>query len=364
MKELCIDVRMALSAGIGTYIRNIVPELSHFFKLRLIADEMSIQKWPFLSQCDVITTRIPIYSIEEQIKFPFLIPACDIFWTPHYNIPCVGVKSKKRIVTIHDVYHLEFSRTLGYLQQFYAKIMINRAAKISDRILTISQFSKDEIVKHTGIAQEKISVSHLGVDRSHFYEESDTAISAYLKEKYALPSHYFLFVSTLAPHKNIKRLILGWNLIREKNPGWKLVLVGKQGKTGSWNHIINSNPSLQRSLLFLGQVDDRDLPGLYRNAHAIIHPSLYEGFGLTPLEAMSCGCPAIVSKTASLPEVCGDSSLYIDPYNIQDIALGMEKIIQDPSLHADLKIKGLQRSHSFTWSKTIEQHIAIMESLI
>jgi glycosyltransferase involved in cell wall biosynthesis len=357
MKELCIDVRMALSAGIGTYIRNVVPLLANVFKLKLIADERSIQKWPFLSQCDLIITRIPIYSIEEQIKIPFLVPACDIFWTPHYNVPFANLKSKKRIATIHDVYHLAFSHTLSFLQKTYAKIMINRASKISDHIFTISQFSKDEIIRHTGISQEKISNIPLGVDQSRFSKEND------LRQKYALPAHYFLFVSTLTAHKNVERLILAWDLIREKLPEWKLVFVGKRGKTGSWEQILSANPSLQKSLLFLGQVDDQDLPGLYQNAHALIHPSLYEGFGLTPLEAMSSGCPVIASKVASLPEVCGDSALYIDPYNIEDIARGMEKIIQDPILHAELKAKGLQRSCSFNWNTTAEKHIALMESL-
>jgi glycosyltransferase involved in cell wall biosynthesis len=356
MKELCIDVRMALSAGIGTYIRNIIPLLTNSFKLRLIAEETSIQKWPFLSQCDLITTRIPIYSIEEQIKFPFLVPACDIFWTPHYNVPFANLRSKKRVVTIHDVYHLAFSQTLGFLQKAYAKIMLNRASKISDHIFTISQFSKDEIMKYTGTSQEKISSIHLGVDQSHFSKENVSW------QKYALPAHYFLFVSTLTAHKNVERLILAWDLIREKLPEWKLVFVGKRGKTGSWEHLIKGNPSLERSLLFLGQVDDQDLPGLYRNAHAVVHPSLYEGFGLTPLEAMSSGCPAIVSNVASLPEVCGDSALYVDPYDVHDIARGME-MSQDPIVHAELKAKGLQRSRSFNWNTTAENHIAVMESL-
>ncbi len=353
MKELCIDVRMAFHAGVGTYIRNIVPSLASLFKLRLIANKGLLQKWPFLNQCDLILTSTPIYSFEEQIKFPFLIPACDLFWTPHYNVPLGSLKSKKRFVTIHDVYHLAFGKTLGYLQRHYAKIVINRAVKISDHILTISQFSKDEIIKHTGVSSEKISSVHLGVDRSRF---SDQISHVHLREKYNLPSNYFLFVGTLAPHKNIGRLIEAWSHVVRKFPAWKLVLVGKRSKSGSWE------PPLQNSLLFLGQVEDQDLPGLYRGAYAAIHPSLYEGFGLTPLEAMSCGCPTIVSRVASLPEICGDSSFYIDPYDVKDIASGIEKMIQDPDLHNDLKIKGLKRLCNFTWEKTIEKHVEIMET--
>lgn len=364
MKQLCIDIRMAFRAGIGTYIRHIVPSLANFFQLRLITDEESVQKWPFLSQCDLILTRIPIYSIEEQIKFPFLVPDCDIFWTPHYNIPYARIKAKKRVTTIHDVYHLAFGSTLSYPQRLYAKVMINRAMNISDRILTISQFSKDEIVKYTDTPQEKISIIPLGVDRSHFSEDSSQDAAQYVKEKYHLPPNYFLFVSTLAPHKNVGRLISAWSILVKKFPEWKLVLAGKQGKECPWQREIDDNPSLQKTVLFLGHVDDRDLSELYRQAYAAIHPSLYEGFGLSPLEAMSCGCPVIVSKAASLPEVCGDSSLYVDPYDIQDIASAMEKMIQDPILHQALKVKGLHRCRSFTWDKTIQKHAELMEALL
>ncbi|MBS0648442.1 MAG: glycosyltransferase family 4 protein [Verrucomicrobia bacterium] len=358
MKELCIDVRMAFRAGIGTYIRNIVPPLANFFKLRLITDEESISKWPFLNQYDLILTSAPIYSIEEQIKFPFLVPKCDLFWTPHYNIPFSALKSKKRVVTIHDVYHLAFAKTLKFSQRLYSKLMINRAVNISDHIFTISQFSQDEMIKYTGCSAEKISIIPLGVDASYFSEKGS---SAPVREKYQLPSNYFLFVSTLAPHKNVDRLISAWNTLLEKFPSWKLVLVGKPGKEPPKK--LKDQPSLQKSVLFLGQVDNQDLPALYRDAYATVHPSLYEGFGLSPLEAMSSGCPAIVSKAASLPEVCGDSALYVDPYDIHDIASAMEKIIQDPLLHAELKAKGLRRSQDFTWAQTVEKYAAIMEGL-
>lgn len=363
MKELCIDVRMALSAGIGTYIRNIVPLLADSFKLILIANESSVQKWPFLNDCNVIMTRIPIYSIEEQVKLPLMVPSCDLFWTPHYNTPFLPLRAKKRIVSIHDVYHLAFSHDLSYIKRFYAKVMINRAAKISDHILTISHFSKDEIVKHTSIEQDKISVIHLGVDRFHFSEKPEESRKTSLRQKYGLPLRYFIFVSTLSPHKNIERLFLAWNLVREKFPEWKLVLVGKRGKTNSWEQMINNNPSLQESLLFLGQVEDQDLPDLYRNAYAMIHPSLYEGFGLTPLEAMSCGCPAIVSKVASLPEVCGESALYVDPYNIKEIAQGIVTMIENPELRDALRVQGLQRSKEFSWTSTVKNHLDIMGAL-
>src|SRR5690349_8243231 len=125
MKEVCIDVRMAMSSGIGTYIRNLLSRLKEGpFQLRLIANPDTIERWPLLSSFDLLLTRAPIYSIEEQVKFPFLIPYCDLFWSPHYNIPLLPIRAKKRMVTIHDVCHLARGDLLPFYKRIYAKAVI------------------------------------------------------------------------------------------------------------------------------------------------------------------------------------------------------------------------------------------------
>jgi len=360
MKEICIDVRMALNSGIGTYIRNIVSRLLKGpFNLKLIAHQELIQKWPALSSFNVLLTSAPLYSVQEQIALPLLVPKCDLFWTPHFNIPLAGVRANKRMITLHDVYHLAFGENLSWPKRLYAKTVISRAVKISDHILTVSHFSKREILKYTRCLPDKISVVHLGVDASLFSE----ADPGRLQMKYQLPEHYFIFVSTLAPHKNIDRLLKAWNILMRELPDWKLIVVGKKVKVNTWQPVLEQYPSLKQQVVFLEHVDNQDLPALYRFADAAVHPSLYEGFGLTPLEAMSCGCPTIVSNAASIPEVCGDSTLYVDPYDIHDIAAGMRKIAQNPALRADLKEKGLKRSQLFTWDKTVQDHIEILERL-
>lgn len=359
MKEICIDVRMAFCSGIGTYIRNVVSRLkSGPFKLRLMTSKEVVEKWDGIKHFDLILTSAPIYSVQEQVQFPWVVPTCDLFWTPHYNIPFAPLRAKKRLVTIHDVYHLAFGKTLSVHQRLYARMMMKRAVNISDHILTISQFSKDEIIKYTGINQGKISVVHLGVDPARFPCVSNAALQTKIREKYGLSQNYFIFVSNLAPHKNIDRLLVAWNILVKEFSDWKLVLVGKRGKA-----ILDSKSFMQQGVLLLGQVCDQDLPILYQLAYAAIHPSLYEGFGLTPLEALSSGCPVIVSHAASLPEVCGDSALYVDPYDIEDIAAGMRKMIQDRALHSELREKGLKRSCELTWDKTVDKHIEILNQL-
>lgn len=349
MKEMCIDVRMAFHSGIGTYIRNIVPALSNIFKLRLICHPNLVDQWPFLRQSNLIPTSCPIYSIQEQAALPFLIPACDIFWTPHYNFPLAPLRAKKKIVTIHDVYHL--AGPLNILKKIYARQMMRRAVKRADQVVTVSRFSQGEIIKFTKGSEKKISVIPLGVNSTRFSpSNSDDGV----KLKYQLPDRYFLYVGNLASHKNIERLLLAWDLVKEKLPGTKLVLVTK-----------NKIAPPTEGILLLNHVLDEELPTLYAHARALIHPSLYEGFGLTPLEAMSCGCPVVTSKVASLPEVCAGSALYIDPYKIEEIATAMEKLSQDDDLRNDLIKKGLQRSELFSWEKTVEAHIKmIMEKIL
>ena len=362
MKELCIDARMSLNSGIGTYIRNIVGQLKKSsLKLRLIVSQDIVDKWPESKSFDLILTSAPIYSIEEQIKLPFLIPKCDFFWSPHYNVPLLPIRAKIRILTLHDVYHLAFAKTLSFHKRFYAKAMINSAVRLSDCIITDSVFSESEIVKYTGVQREKIQIIYHGIDHLHFKNEFSASFLSAVQAKYNLPEKFFLFVSTLASHKNVARLLKAWNLLKNIHSNWKLIFVGKHTKDTQWKQVIKENPTLIEKVRFLGQVDDADLPGIYHLAFATILPSLYEGFGLPPLESMSCGTPVIVSNVASFPEICGACAIYIDPYDESNIAKGIQQMIQDPLLHSQLAQIGIKRSQQFDWQQSAERHIQIFE---
>jgi glycosyltransferase involved in cell wall biosynthesis len=351
-------------SGIGTYIRNIVARLQESpYQISIIADPASALKHTFLKAFDLIPLSTPIYSIAEQIKLPFLIPSCDLFWSPHYNIPLGPIRAKKRIVTICDVNHLVFIDRLNFPQKIYARGMIQQAVARSDHIFTISEFSAQEIVKYTSAPHAKITPIHLGVDQSHFFQRKDPVLLDQIKKKYSLPDQFILFVSNLAPHKNIEGLLLAWEHLIKEIPGWKLVFAGKKMQN-TWQPILDKNPLLAESIVFLGEVDYDDLPLIYENAHAMVLPSFYEGFGLTPLEAMSCGCPAVVSRAASLPEIFEDDAIYVDPYSPIDIANGLKTMISNADLHRVLKTSGLERCRHFDWSKTVEQHLEIIEGLL
>jgi glycosyltransferase involved in cell wall biosynthesis len=318
MIRLCIDARMAFSSGIGTFIRKLVPLLNQPpFALTLLVKDDSWQ-----IPIHQILFDAPIYSIKEQILFPKAIPPCDLFWSPHYNVPLLPIRAHKKVATIHDTCHL----ALGSLtQKLYAKILMRWALK-SDLVTTVSHFSKSEIERFFG--QRDVEVIPIGVDREQFKR-------TVLLKKDLLPERFILFVGNFKPHKNVNGLLQAFSKMKGKN----LVLVGK-GKVEAPENV-----------LVLSEVLDSELPVLYSRAEVFVFPSFYEGFGLPPLEAMSCGCPTVVSNAASIPEVCGEASVYFHPENVEEMKEAIEKVLQDEGLQEALIQKGLERTELFSWEK-------------
>jgi glycosyltransferase involved in cell wall biosynthesis len=364
---------MLHSSGIGTYIRNLVPQIISSYsdvKFNLLGNisELRYVPWANSANVSLIDCNSPVYSITEQLKVPIEIPSCDIFWSPHYNIPLAPIRAKKRLLTIHDVFHLAFIDQLPFKQRIYARLVLNSAVKISDIIVTVSNFSKSEIVKHTKTGGEKITVIHNGIDTEKFRELDDAALIP-VKKKCNLPDKFILFVGNVKPHKNLKRLLGAYEILIKKGiTDYYLVIAGKKEGfiTGDSEvfRILNNNPILREKVLFTGYMDNSDLPAVYTLASLLIFPSLYEGFGLPPLEAMACGCLTVVSNAASLPEVCGEAAYYIDPYNIENIAGGMERILTDNTLRHDLINKGFKRAGLFSWGESSMEHQKILDEIL
>jgi glycosyltransferase involved in cell wall biosynthesis len=365
MKQICIDARMIMNSGIGTYLKNLIPRIKEGpFSLKIIAHPSCLESWAPLSSYDLILCSAPIYSIQEQLKLPLLIPSCDLFWSPHFNIPLLPIKATKRLVTIHDVYYLAFIRTLSLLRRSYAKVVYGKAVSLSDKIITDSHFSSSELQTLAKAKKEKIEVIHLGVDQSRFSVGQEESVLEQVRTTYALGEKFILFVSNLTQHKNLTGLLRAFRYLLDHGfQEYRLVVVGKKLKEDGSSQILEKDPFLAKHVSFLGIVEEGHLPLLYKLATVSIMPSFYEGFGLPPLEAMSSGCPVVVSKAASLPEVCGDSAEYVDPQDYKDIARGLAKVLTDPTLRKELKDKGLQRSQQFTWEKTAEKHIQILEEM-
>jgi glycosyltransferase involved in cell wall biosynthesis len=349
-KEICLDVRLGASSGIGTYIRSLISRIKSEYTFRLIGDASILCRYHEFNDCDIIDTQVPIYSVQEQLALPHLIPKCDLFWSPHFNVPLFPIRAKKRLVTIHDVFFLACPKFVGVFKRMYAHIFFNFAVKYSDYVITNSNFTLSEITKYLGKHENKISVIPLGVDRSVFIKDIKT-------NSLSIPLKYILYVGNLSPHKNIINLLKSLEYLPQDV---HIVLAGRQMKWDGW---VSEAVKRQERVTICGELSINDLVWLYQNAQMLVHPSFYEGFGLTPLEAMCAGCPVVVSNVASLPEICGDAVCYVDPTCTLSIAKGIHSLWNNEKLKSELKQKGFQRAKLFDWDRCACMHIKTIEKI-
>ena len=342
-KSLCIDARMLFSSGIGTYLRGLIPFIESAFDTTIFIRSIDEAKAKQLFSSKLIKIDTPIYSVKEQLKLPFVIPSCDLFWSPHYNIPLAPIRAKKRVVTIHDICHLALPQFFSQVKIIPARFLLKQAVERSNLILTVSEFSKKEIERVLPMAKGKIRVISNGVEKKK-------KIHNFSPEGLDLKNSYLLYVGNLKAHKNIDRLIEAFLRLP---PCYDLVLAGRifpTEKKGDLKH-----PRVH----FLNEVTEEELTWLYQRAEALIQPSLYEGFGLTPLEAMSFGCPVIVSHIEGLKETCGPAAFYIDPLCIDSMYRGMKEVLENQVLRDRLIRAGFQRKECFSWQRSAEQIVEL-----
>ena len=268
----------------------------------------------------------------------------------------------KNILTIHDISPVLFPKIHNSIIKFNFKRILPLLIKNTDLIIADSYSTKKDLEHYFKVNKEKINVIHLGVDSSFFYPR------AHLKKflnKYDLKNPYLLYLGDDNPRKNLKNLILAYNNIY-KEISQDLVLAGpiNQDKLKAFIKKIDKENKLSKRIITLGYVDYEDLPVLYSAASAFIFPSLYEGFGLPPLEAMACGTPVIVSKNSSIPEVVGDAGLYINnPLNPEEISKIISILLDDDKLQKIMKNKGLKRAKNFSWENTINKTLKVYEEV-
>ncbi len=362
--SLVIDSRVIKSSGIGVYLQELLPYILRTgnFHVSLLGRKQAVEetfRGNELNEAKIIECSAGIYSLREQAEIPLKVPPCDIFWSPHYNIPILPIRAKHRVVTIHDVYHLAYIHTLNLVEKLYARMVLPLAAVLSERVVTVSSFSKSEIVKYTGIKPKKIEVIHNGVDYLKFQDTKDNNVLN-------LSGSYLLYVGNVKPHKNIIGLISAFAMFHKSFPDVKLVIVGKKDNFihGIQNlDVFIKNLEIDGHIVFTGFVESDALYSLYKNAYVFVFPSLYEGFGLPPIEAMASGVPVVASRSASIPEVCGDAAVYVDPHNPQDIAQGIIKVFRDDSLRNELIGKGYARAKCFPWQASAAKHVKLFEAI-
>ncbi|MCF2649127.1 glycosyltransferase family 4 protein [Niallia circulans] len=263
---------------------------------------------------------------------------------------------KNQITVIHDAAVFSNSSNFSLLFRVWYKIMLKMLGKFSKKIVTVSQFSKKELLNYLNISETKVNVIYEG--KEHFIrKDSDKSII----ERYNLiDKPYLLAVSSLNPNKNFKSIIRALDFLDDE-VNFKVVIAG-----GTDPKVFSKKGTELPSFVdHVGYVTDEELKALYENAFCFIYPSFYEGFGLPPLEAMSTGCPVIISNVASLPEVGGDAALYCNPYNPEDIANRIKELMSDNTFRNQLIEQGYMQAESFSWKKcAVEFQSVISDSLI
>jgi glycosyltransferase involved in cell wall biosynthesis len=321
-KQLCLDARMYMHTGIGAYIRQRVEVFvkNPDYELILLVPEKNIPSFEGIRQ---IVFDAPIYSITEQLRYPFMIPACDIFWSPHYNVPLLPIRARERWATVHDVYHLRFAHTMSRIKNIYARLLYRAACHRSQRVITVSEFSKKEILHFFDIGTKLEVIPHV-VDTRSFEKQYSAAWKQEVLSKYKIHDPYLLFVGNIKPHKNLITLLKAFAQIAQQVDPVKLVLVGKidglETKDEEVFQLLRKEPSLQDRVLFTGAVEQEELPVLFQSARLFVFPSYYEGFGTPPLEALAAGIPVICSNAGPIPEVCGNRVSYFSPFDVKALS--------------------------------------------
>ncbi len=378
--NIVIDVRPLMGgkhSGVEIYIRKL---LEHLFKIDkknhyvLFANSSSDQTRNLprfdLPNVKTVQTRIPnkilnfglfLFKrprIDLMIKkqLPGFNP--DLYFLPDLRPFSLSGKIKK-ISVVHDLSFFHFPGYFSIKTRIWHKLLNpKKLLRDFDGIIAVSDSTRLDLTKTFGIKPEKISVIHEGIEEN-FCTGLDPKKSAEIRTRYMLPKNFFLFLSTLEPRKNLPRLIEAFKNYKIRHQdNLKLVLVGTSNQKIFSKLHIKPHPDL----VLTGFIPETDKPYVFSMAKAFLYPSLFEGFGLPLLEAMKCGTPLITSSCSSMPEICADAALYVDPRNTAQIAEAMELILQ-PQIYESLKRSMAKRIRNFSWEKCARETIKLFESI-
>jgi glycosyltransferase involved in cell wall biosynthesis len=297
-----------------------------------------------------------------RLSLELLLHPPDVLFVPAHALPLVP--PRRSVVTIHDLGFLHHPEAHTRIQQVYYRLFTRLSARRATGIIAISEATKRDLQRFYGTPAEKITVIYHGV-HERFKPVVDRSMLEQTWQRYGITPPYLLFVSTVQPRKNVSRLIEAYAEARlvvggEEMP--RLVLAGKRGWMTEQIERRAAELGITDSVHFTGYVHDSDLPALLSGALGYITPSLYEGFGMTVLEAQACGTPVLASNVSSLPEVVGDAGVLFDPYDVTAIRNAIARLVQDAGLRAELRERGLRHAADWTWERTARQTLAVLET--
>jgi glycosyltransferase involved in cell wall biosynthesis len=358
--RIAIDARKLHDYGIGTYVRNLVHWLArkdddHHYYLLCRDDDADLMR-RLGPRFEPVIAHAANYSVREQLSIPLALARArtDLFHAPHYVVspltPCPYV------VTIHDCIHLRFPQYLpNRVAPMYARTMMRIAANRARKVLTVSNASKQDILHYLQVPADKVEVNYNALDERLATPPTEAEL-ARVRQRFLLTSPFILYTGNIKPHKNVDRLIEAYSILRRRGIGdVKLLVIGDEiSKYPNLRRLVHRH-QLHSHVRFFGFVPDATLAALYRLASVFVFPSLYEGFGLPPLEAMAAGTPVVTSNVSSLPEVVGDAALLIDPMDPGAIADAIARVLTDSTLRAALVQRGFDRIKAFSWERSVDR---------
>lgn len=359
--HIAIDARMIVynrMHGIARYVYNLIRELAiidatNEYTIFVAPNSpLFIEKLP--SSFRVLTLRSRFISLKEQIELPRILHEikADLFHSPSFVAPLFC--RCPLIMTIHDLNHLVLPQYYTPVHKLYYRFFVQRCIQKSIRILTVSTFSKREIIKYFKLNPDRIEVTYNSVS-SYYRPIEDPEARDRVRLEYELPEEFILYVGNNKPHKNFPKLIEAYCLSDVKIPLVACCPVDIESIE------IAARYNKQYNLYFTKFIKDEDLPVVLSIAKLMVYPSTYEGFGLPPLEAMACGTPVVTSNASSLPEIAGDAAIFVNPHDVYDIIKGIHLGIFDQDLREKLIKKGFIRASFFSWRKMAKLTLATYE---
>ncbi len=368
---ISIDTRGAklyTGTGIGTYTNELMKNI-----MKLDQKNQYLFFWPgegyeqFKGKSNIkvriVGEKHKSFWTNSYIPAQIKNNAIEIFHVPQNGIGLPKEKYCKYVVTVHDLIPYILPETVGenYRKQFTTQMP--SILENADKIITVSQYSKQDIMNYFGIPKEKIAVTYLATD-TIYQPINHQHAKNFIKNRYTIDSNFILYLGGFSPRKNVHRLIDAYaNIYRKLNPSHDLIIIGTLKE--SHQELVKQveKLGLQNKVKFIGFIPYEHLPYFYNAASVFVYPSIYEGFGLPPLEAMACGCPTITSNITSIPEVVGDGALLINPFDIDELSRSILKILEDQKFTIHLIVKGLKRASNFSWKTTAMNTLKVYSSL-
>jgi glycosyltransferase involved in cell wall biosynthesis len=362
-------------AGVGVYALNLIKHLSliddDFHCYVLVQDDDTSLDDIDNSTVSIIKVKARLFrnfilrALLEQLYIPCLAfkLRVNVVHSLHYSFPLF--LTAKKVVTVHDMSFFKYSKLYEPAKVFYFKTFIKMSSLLVDKIICVSESTRKDYVSKFDSARNKTEVIYHACSNEFTPNTpniDDRAVSS-VKSKYGIDSKYFLFIGTLEPRKNITAIIKAFDRFNNQNSNYKLVMVGKKGWYYKEIFELVKRLDLSDRIIFTGFIPEKEKPSLLVGATAFIYPSIYEGFGIPVLEAIACGTPTVTSNVSSIPEVAGDAALLVNPENSDEIFVAINKIVNDPDLRRDLKMRSLRQAEKFSWNNTAKETLVVYKDI-